>query len=124
MYHYCVYCHFRNQKWIVRGGLKYGVDYVLYANAPSKQHAQYSVLVMATDMDTTSMDLIDPKRFSSYSDVHAISRVSEQVAKELMFCYVVEPSGLTSSDYNSPNCLSLFAIKEVIIKRFDPTKVR
>ncbi len=38
---YAAYHHFRNNGWVVKSGLKYGTNFVLYKDSPSHYHAEY-----------------------------------------------------------------------------------
>ena len=40
---YLTYSHFRKQHWIVRSGLKYSTDFLLYAKGPVFDHAKFGV---------------------------------------------------------------------------------
>ena len=43
---YAVYHYYRSKGWIVRCGVKFGTDYVLYQKGPVFRHAEYSVLIL------------------------------------------------------------------------------
>lgn len=38
--HYAVYHHFRSLGWVVKGGIKFCVDYLLYKRGPVFHHAE------------------------------------------------------------------------------------
>lgn len=38
--HYAVYHHFRTLGWVVKGGIKFCVDYLLYKRGPVFHHAE------------------------------------------------------------------------------------
>jgi tRNA-splicing endonuclease subunit Sen2 len=44
-----VYAHFRDKKWIVKDGLQFGADFVLYRRSPDVFHAEYCVVVAERD---------------------------------------------------------------------------
>lgn len=46
---YRVYSEFRDASWIVRSGLNYGVDFVLYKASPDEEHARFAVLIHEAD---------------------------------------------------------------------------
>ena len=39
-----VYYKYRNDGWIVKSGIKYGVDYILYSASPADTHSEYDVI--------------------------------------------------------------------------------
>ena len=41
---YVVYHHYRSLGWVVKGGLKFCVDYLLYKRGPVFSHAEYALL--------------------------------------------------------------------------------
>ena len=44
--HYTTYHHFRSLGWVVRPGLKFGVDYLLYLRGPVFSHAEFAVTIL------------------------------------------------------------------------------
>lgn len=51
---YKAYAALRNAGWIVRSGLNYGTDFVLYRSSPDVEHAEFAVLVMSKRDQTTT----------------------------------------------------------------------
>ncbi|KAF8929648.1 tRNA splicing endonuclease subunit sen2 [Dissophora ornata] len=43
---YVVYHHYRSQGWIVKDGIKYGTDFLLYQKGMVFGHSQYAVRVI------------------------------------------------------------------------------
>jgi len=43
---YAVYHHFRSLGWVVRGGIKFGVDWLIYKGGPVFDHADFGLLVV------------------------------------------------------------------------------
>jgi len=146
-YLYAVYHHYRTHGWTPKSGLKYGTDFVLYRQGPSFYHAQHTVVVIAIsekDVDTVvnynqedqsessnkSRETIAPKdklsiaqRALSWGILNNLNRVSEQVAKGLVICYVVVPDQV-QIDTLTPLCLQNFKILEVSVSRWLPTRTR
>ncbi|KAK4910025.1 tRNA splicing endonuclease subunit sen2, partial [Elasticomyces elasticus] len=48
---YAVYHHYRSQGWVVRSGIKFGVDYLLYNRGPAFSHAEFAVIVLPSYTD-------------------------------------------------------------------------
>src|SRR5437667_12477929 len=46
MLSYVVYHHFRSLGWVVRSGVKFGVDYLLYNRGPAFSHAEFAITVL------------------------------------------------------------------------------
>ena len=63
-------CMARGQGWLVRPGINYGADYVLYNDHPSAAHASFCVLALS---GRKAPELL------AWADVEAINRVATQV---------------------------------------------
>lgn len=61
---YKTYEVLRDAGWIVRSGLNYGTDFVLYRSSPDTEHAEYAVVAMNQDggADTTWRRLLGINR--------------------------------------------------------------
>lgn len=64
--------YFENQGFIVKDGLKYGCDYVLYTDSPDKVHSKYTVLL---DRNQNVLNLM------------AVQRVTHAIRKSLIFVW-------------------------------------
>uniref|UniRef100_A0A3Q2D1C1 tRNA-intron lyase n=1 Tax=Cyprinodon variegatus TaxID=28743 RepID=A0A3Q2D1C1_CYPVA len=117
---YAAYHHFRSRGWVPKGGggAKYGVD-LLYRKGPPFYHA-YSVVVERTDETFAGMAL----RPFSWRSLAALSRITANVSKELMLCYIIYPADLSADDLDSPECLSRLKVQEVIVSRWVSSKER
>lgn len=52
VYQFTIYSSLRNRKYIVKDGLKFGVDYIVYnKKGPVFQHAEYGILVRKIDLE-------------------------------------------------------------------------
>jgi tRNA-intron lyase len=63
---YKTYELLRDGGWVVRSGLNYGTDFVLYRNSPDTEHAEYAVVAIdgsaGTDPDMTWRRLLGINR--------------------------------------------------------------
>ncbi|XP_046461240.1 tRNA-splicing endonuclease subunit Sen2-like isoform X2 [Daphnia pulex] len=114
IYRYLSYQHFRMAGWVVRSGIKFGTDFILYKQGPEFHHATYSVLVgnLNTVIETTD----------SWVQLATANRITESVSKELLLCNAVliqaEP------DFSSPACIEQFLLNVVVLKRWVPALER
>ncbi|KAJ1979996.1 tRNA splicing endonuclease subunit sen2, partial [Dimargaris verticillata] len=119
IYRYAAYHYYRSRGWMVRSGFKFACDFVLYRRQfysrshsqqqPRHQHAQYTVLVVPA----RQQPLKQPEAFSKFADgglaskassipasslswdqLIATNRVTTQVQKQLILCYVDIPAQL------------------------------
>ncbi|CAG8473228.1 3787_t:CDS:2, partial [Dentiscutata heterogama] len=157
---YVVYHYFRSLGWVVKGGMKFGCDYVLYEKGPEYKHAEYCVIVLPYYLSVTNNKNNNNFRHNvttSWQLMSNLSRVCVQVKKSLVLCYVIIPQSLpesrsnsqtheqiqpsTSSDNNQHHvndennygtidlnnpfeCIKHYKIKEVLIKRCTPERVK
>lgn len=104
------YHHFRCQKWIVRDGIKFGADFLLYPpGGPELFHASCSVSVR-----------INGNSFS-WKELSGLNRVTEAAGKELI---IAETESDLQADAlsNSVENLSGISLKETLVKRFLPSE--
>ncbi|ELR15886.1 tRNA intron endonuclease, catalytic Cterminal subfamily protein [Acanthamoeba castellanii str. Neff] len=95
-YTYAAYRHYRQHNWVVKSGIKYGTDFVLYRRGPAHYHAEWSVVVQASGEGVVCGQWSAGGRQLSWRNLATLNRLSEQVAKGLLLCSV-EPAGEGSS---------------------------
>ncbi|TFK39402.1 hypothetical protein BDQ12DRAFT_55301 [Crucibulum laeve] len=127
---YVVYHHYRSLGWVVKGGIKFCVDYLLYKRGPVFSHAEFALVVCPVyedpeDQATSSIDLQNSSPFA-WSWLSTINRVNSQVQKTLILVYVTIPakSRLSLDVLNSPACFAHYSVREVILRRFIPARMR
>ncbi|XP_049718477.1 tRNA-splicing endonuclease subunit Sen2 isoform X1 [Elephas maximus indicus] len=117
---YMAYHYFRSKGWVPKVGLKYGTDLLLYRKGPPFYHASYSVIIELLD-DRYEGSL---RRPFSWKSLAALSRVSVNVSKELMLCYLIKPSTMTDQEMESPECMKKIKVQEVIVSRWVSSRER
>jgi tRNA-splicing endonuclease subunit Sen2 len=143
---YVVYHHFRSLGWVVKSGIKFCVDYLLYKRGPVFHHAEFAIVVVpsySNPDDKVSSPYnqpnVDPL---SWQWLSTLNRANSQVMKvrdiirklytrlthvqTLVLVYVVIPSSsdVSSEMLLSPKILELYSVKEVIIRRFIAARMR
>ncbi|TNY24336.1 tRNA-intron endonuclease [Rhodotorula diobovata] len=116
---YAVYHHYRSMSWVVRSGVKFCVDWVLYGQGgPVGGHAEFAVLVLPTYVDpadaasnpfrshsalalhqagsggaTGELEHLEGEgeRKNSWRWFHTVNRVCSGVKKTLVLAHVVIP---------------------------------
>ncbi|KAK3047817.1 tRNA splicing endonuclease subunit sen2 [Extremus antarcticus] len=94
---YVVYHHFRSLGWVVRPGMKFGCDYILYNRGPVFSHAEFAVMIVPAYSHRywNSPGGRGQRRVAEQKDwwwLHCVNRVQSQVKKTLVLCYVEVPS--------------------------------
>ncbi|KRZ26529.1 Beta-lactamase-like protein 2, partial [Trichinella pseudospiralis] len=81
VFRFAVYLHFRRRGWIVKPGLNYGVDYVVYPDAPSNVHSQFMVIIVPHWNGFQELPM-------TWRDAVSASRISCAVSKNVLLCGV------------------------------------
>lgn len=118
---YAVYHHYRTKGWVVKSGLKFGTDWVLYPVGPPFYHAQYTVLIQCVWSDTLRRDDSASWREFSWTNIAATERLNSHVAKAPLICLVLRPRGLTDSQLGKLQCLHQLSIQELLLSRWLPS---
>ncbi|KAF7960190.1 hypothetical protein EAE96_001788 [Botrytis aclada] len=129
---YVVYHHFRSLGWVVRGGTKFSVDYLLYNRGPVFSHAEFAVLILPSYSEPYwssgpfLQNYVKGKQERSWSWMHCINRVITQVKKTLILVYVDIPAPVDGSmkENSVDELLGKYKVREVVLKRWSPNRSR
>lgn len=112
---YAAYHHFRHKGWVVRPGVRMGVDFLLYKDGPPFTHSSFMVIIRTDDDD----ERLAMEELTEH-DLDVLTRISGTVQKVLLLCYVLRPSN--SVDLSMPSCLRKMEVCEIITSRWEPSK--
>ncbi|XP_012282962.1 tRNA-splicing endonuclease subunit Sen2 isoform X2 [Orussus abietinus] len=122
---YIVYHYFRSKGWVVKPGLKYGGDYLLYKQGPPFYHASYIVIIDVVNADTLIRESDKAIHKFTWDNLIGLERLSETAAKEILFAQILWPSSLCQdTNLLHPNSLSEFTVKEILWRRWVPKQTR
>lgn len=133
---YVVYHHFRSLGWVVRSGVKFGADYLLYNRGPVFSHAEFAIIVIPSYDHPYWSETEDRKaecagkQARSWWWLHCVNRVQAQVKKTLVVCYVAVPPPTQDLEAASTGCLDIgallarYSVRELIIRRWIPNRSR
>ncbi|KAJ3837294.1 tRNA-intron endonuclease [Lentinula raphanica] len=128
--HYAAYHHYRSLGWVVKTGLKFCVDYLLYKRGPVFTHAEFAIVVCPVyedpqDQESSATNIQNASPFT-WSWLSTINRANSQVMKTLVLAYVTIPAQcrLSKEILNSPACFAHYSVREVIVRRFIPARMR
>lgn len=130
MLSYAAYHHFRAMGWVVRSGIKFGVDYLLYNRGPAFSHAEFAVLVIPSYADEywngtdAQKRSLESKTKTSWWWLHGINRVQAQVHKTLVLCYVNVPPPSEGKASDIGALLAQYKVRDVLVKRWTPNRAR
>ncbi|KFY22511.1 hypothetical protein V491_02786 [Pseudogymnoascus sp. VKM F-3775] len=121
---YVVYHHFRSLGWCVRGGTKFGVDYLLYNRGPVFSHAEFAVLILPTyshpywSSDAAITGDVQKRQSKKWNWLHCVNRVNGQVKKTLVLVYVDVPPPMDEGGMRVDEVLARYTVREVVLKRW------
>ncbi|KAK5747134.1 tRNA splicing endonuclease subunit sen2 [Elasticomyces elasticus] len=129
---YVVYHHFRSLGWVVRPGLKFGADYMLYNRGPVFSHAEFAVLIMPayTDPYWSTVAGRRERRVKGEKDwwwLHCVNRVQGQVKKTMVLVYVDVPAPLSPRDEGRGDMTALlrrYKVREFVVRRWAMNRSR
>ncbi|XP_046396037.1 myb-like protein X [Ischnura elegans] len=113
---YAVYHHFRSKRWVVKPGIRFGGDFLLYKDGPPFYHASYLVVIDSFGPDGES-------KFD-WKTLCGMNRLVENIAKDLLLCRVEWPPTVTEKDLQSPECIMGLVVQEVLVRRWLSLKER
>ncbi|KAI9831542.1 MAG: hypothetical protein M1838_005719, partial [Thelocarpon superellum] len=127
---YVVYHHFRSLGWVVRPGIKFAVDYLLYHRGPVFAHAEFAVVIIPSYDDPFYAAAASSPgagriatRGRDWWWLHCVNRVQAQVHKTVLLVYVEVPPP-TEQDGAITCLLNRYKIRELILKRWTPNRGR
>ncbi|KAJ5794707.1 tRNA-splicing endonuclease [Penicillium paradoxum] len=129
MLSYTVYHHFRSLGWVIRSGVKFGTDYLLYNRGPVFSHAEFAVIVIPSYSHPYWSETEERKNYTadkqarSWWWLHCVNRVQAQVLKSLVVCYVEVPPPAASID-DLGALFGQYKVREFVIKRWTPNRTR
>jgi len=136
---YVVFHHFRSLGWVVRPGIKFAVDYLLYIRGPAFTHAEFAIMIIpsysAPYWNEQANGASKPRRADKEQKdwwwFHRVNRVQTQVMKTLMLVYVEvpEPWDAQCMDMDGfrvdiGGVLKKYTVREVVFKRWSPSRNR
>lgn len=133
MINYVVFHHFRSLGWVVRSGIKFSVDYLLYVRGPVFTHAEFAILVLPSYSDPYwnsspfLQNYVRSKETRTWPWMSRIHRVIVQAKKTLILCYVDIPKPLDPQEelkLGFETVLKRYKVREIVLKRFSANRLR
>ncbi|KAK6534114.1 tRNA splicing endonuclease subunit sen2 [Arthrobotrys megalospora] len=123
---YVVYHHFRSLGWVVKSGVKFSVDYLLYKRGPVFSHAEFAILIIPSYSRWEGREENEGKEWYW---LHSITRVNSQVKKTVVLVYVDVPTaddvkGWDNESDGLKKVLGKYKIREVALRRWIPGRNR
>ncbi|KAF5235148.1 hypothetical protein FAUST_7273 [Fusarium austroamericanum] len=125
--HYAVYHHFRSLGFVPRGGIKFGVDWLLYTRGPVFDHAEFGLIVIPSYSDALWKESGKQNPQKTWQWLHGTVRVLSHVTKSLVLVYVdvPPPSKFEQAlEKGVAEALKLYKVREVMVKRWSTNRNR
>lgn len=127
MLSYVVYHHFRSLGWVVRSGIKFSVDFLLYNRGPVFTHSEFSILILPSYSHAYWKENEERKRYVEGKEkrdwhwLHSINRVNTQIKKSLVLVYVDIPPPVEAEEEQKigiTGVLGRYGVREMVINRW------
>uniref|UniRef100_A0A1B0CEJ7 tRNA-intron lyase n=1 Tax=Lutzomyia longipalpis TaxID=7200 RepID=A0A1B0CEJ7_LUTLO len=110
---FIAYCYLKSKRWIVKSGLKFAGDFLLYKESPQAYHSSYVVSVQDDNPENT-----DQTSFTG-RDLQGFHRVAEASGKDVLILTVRYPKEFNSQDFKfQDNAFRDFSVTESRPMRF------
>lgn len=120
---YAVYHHFRSLGWVIRPGIKFGTDWLLYNRGPAFSHAEFAIMVFPSYSDPywEARGRTPPAR--TWHWLHCVNRVQATAVKTLVMVYVDVPAP-AEGDLDISSALKRYRIREFQLRRWQINRNR
>ncbi|XP_022228067.2 tRNA-splicing endonuclease subunit Sen2-1 [Drosophila obscura] len=102
------YLYLKSKNWVIKSGIKFGGDFLIYEQSPRNFHASFLVVVQTP----ADLDYYQPK------NLKGVQRVAETSDKDVLLLTVGEPKEDASS-MATPEALKEISVTETIVRRFN-----
>ncbi|KAI4854871.1 hypothetical protein E4T45_03697 [Aureobasidium sp. EXF-8846] len=112
---YVVYHHYRSLGWVVRPGVKFSCDFLLYNRGPVFSHAEFALLIVP-EYAEGSIEAAEGKGKMGWWWLHC-----SQVKKSLIIVYVKVPKKLPNIEGRETDIgkvLRSYEIREFVVRRW------
>lgn len=119
---YAAYHYFRSRGWVVKCGLKFACDFLLYKEGPPFNHSEHAVTVVrireSDDHDNRDHQKLEPA--IDWQHVNAMQRMSHGVRKKAILCHVIIGTDVTDEDFALVSVIEKLQVHCSLIQRWTP----
>nr|XP_017088925.2 tRNA-splicing endonuclease subunit Sen2 [Drosophila bipectinata] len=98
------YLYLKSKNWVIKSGIKFGGDFLIYKESPRWYHASFMVIVQTWD----DCDYYQPK------NLKGVQRVAETSDKDVLILRVSQ-----ATDITTPEDIQEITVTETIVRRFN-----
>ncbi|KAF2125335.1 hypothetical protein P153DRAFT_378806 [Dothidotthia symphoricarpi CBS 119687] len=130
---YVVFHHFRSLGWVVRPGIKFGIDYLIYIRGPAFHHAEFAITIVPSYSHpywSETPERLAEKKKNDWWWFHRVHRVQTQALKTLVLVYVEVPPPWDKESMGGGfkvdigTVLKRYTLREFVFKRWSPSRNR
>lgn len=133
---YVVFHHFRSLGWVVRPGIKFAVDYLLYNRGPAFSHAEFAIMILPTyshpywSETNERREECKKKESRDWWWLHRVNRVQGLAHKTMVLVYVEVPPPWDVDhrgrgfELDVGSVLKRYKVREFAIGRWTPNRHR
>ncbi|XP_020809200.1 tRNA-splicing endonuclease subunit Sen2 [Drosophila serrata] len=98
------YLYLKSKNWVIKSGIKFGGDFLIYKQSPRLYHASFLVIVQTpSDVD-----------YYQSKNLKGVQRVAETSDKDVLLLKVTQ-----ADDVSRPEHLEEITVTETIVRRFN-----
>ncbi|XP_053692517.1 tRNA-splicing endonuclease subunit Sen2 [Sabethes cyaneus] len=119
---YAAYIFFKSKNWVIKSGLKFGGDYILYQKGPQYFHASFIALIQPYQ---DGQQFANNGHYLDNYDFQCFNRIAETTAKNLLVLEVHYPTGVDPTNYRE--CMSRlpeFKVSEIFPRHYNCANLR
>jgi tRNA-intron lyase len=115
---YAAYHYFRSNGWIVKCGLKFGSDFLLYREGPPFNHSEFAVTVFRIHQSEFDPSDTSIKPELDWQHVSAMQRMTNGVRKKAILCHVIIGNDVSDQDFSLVSVIQKLHIHCSLIHRW------
>ena len=126
---YVAYHHYRSLGWVVRDGVKFAVDMLLYERGPAFKHSAFAVVVVPAYShphweDAPQTETRRRKGGRDWAWLHCVNRVQNSVMKTLVLAYIEVPPPAALEGRDVGEILGSYKIRDFTVRRWSANRSR
>lgn len=111
---YIAYYYFRSKNWVVKSGIKFGGDFLLYKEGPPFYHASYLVIIDVLQEESSRAEHLC-RRSMDTENIIGLNRLCETAGKDLLIFQIIWPK---DAQISAPEDISKVSVKTVLVNRW------
>jgi tRNA-splicing endonuclease subunit Sen2 len=134
LFEYCTYHHYKALGWVLRSGMQFGCDFLMYRHGPALDHAAFGILIcpFVRLINHMGQTVNEWSAETEWPDIVATSRIMSSTRKVLKLVHLVfqlksdeiTPIFIEELMKDPSKILSIAAVRHVDLQRWVPERTR